>query len=35
MAARTRPAASKGEELLPENWARLFGPKPIAKPAPA
>lgn len=30
----THPA-SKVEELLPENWARLFGPKPVAEPAPA
>jgi hypothetical protein len=35
MAARAQPAASKVEQLPPENWARLFGPKPIAEPAPA
>jgi hypothetical protein len=35
MAARTRPAASKVEDLLPENWARLFGPKPAAERVPA
>jgi transposase len=27
--------ASKVEELLPENWARLHCPKPAAEPAPA
>jgi len=30
----THPA-SRVEELLPENWARLFGRKPAAEAAPA